>query len=913
MKLSTRLMLAMVALALLSAAIVGGLATYAIETISLRRVLGGLEYRVRLPLLELEASVRGSRGDALGFASAVAVDGIVRASTNGGTDPSNGSTVVQWRDRLATRFVAELSAKPNYAMFRIVGVADGGREILRVDRSGLGSAVRVVPPDELQQQAGRDYFQRVTKLASGEVDVSPIELERSRGGVIDNLQIPVLRVATPIHAADGRLFGFVIINVDLREQFERLRTSDGIGQVFLVNEHGDYLVHPDRSQEFGFEFGRPQRVQDDFPALADALAKRITTAQLVQDRAGAQLGVGIATVRLAQGTPVTMVLTWPYARVIEPAVAVRNATIIAGIATALIAIGLAFMLARSLTRPLTRMTAAVEAFGRGEPMAVPTDAQGEIGILASAFSRMADDVGAKTAALRRNAKTFDGIMNSMADGLLVVDEKGKTLLSNAAVRAMFGERDDVGSDDWRKIYHRFHSDEVTPIAPEETPIGRAMRGESFDRVQLVMRREGETKSMHIMSSGRPLYDESGAFIGAVIVYRDTTEDRQVERQLRQSQKMDAVGQLTGGVAHDFNNILTVITGTIEILRDGVADRPQLADVARMIDEAAARGAELTQQLLAFARRQPLQPRRVDPNALMLEVAGLLRSTLGEQVEIATALEDQVWQTIVDPALLHTAVLNLAVNARDAMPDGGKLTLETGNVILDEAYAQQNPEVRPGPHVLIAVSDTGTGMSQAVIDKVFEPFFTTKDVGKGTGLGLSMVYGFVKQSGGNIKVYSEEGHGTTIKIYLPRAVGEAEAVATQSAMPIVGGNEMIFVVEDDNLVREYLVAQLQGLGYSTLSATNAAEALALLDKGATFDLLLTDVIMPGGMNGRQLADEIARRRTAVKVLFTSGYTENAIVHHGRLDPGVALLNKPYRKKDLAEKIRQVLGAAPYGRS
>ncbi len=906
MKLSTRLMLAMVALALMSAAIVGGLATYSIEQITLRRVLGGLEYRVRLPLLELEAAVRSSRGDALGFASAVAVDGIVRASAAGGTDPANGNTVAQWRDRLAARFVAELSAKTNYLMFRIIGVADGGREILRVDRSGLGSAIRITPPDELQQQQSRDYFQRAIRLAPGEVDVSPVELNRSRG-TIDQPLLPVLRVATPIHAPDGKLFGFVIINVDLRDDLERLRSSDGIGQVYLVNERGDYLINPDRSREFGFEFGRPQRVQDDFPELADVIARRITTAQLTRDRSGGLLGAGLSTVRLAQSTPVTMLLTWPYSRVIEPAMAVRNATIIAGIATALIAIGLAVLLARSLTRPLRRMTAAVEAFGRGEPMAVPSGAHGEIGILAGAFSRMADDVGAKTAELRRNAETFEGIMNSMADGLLVVDEKGKTLLANAAVRAMFGERDDVGSAEWQTIYHRFHSDEVTPLAPEDTPIGRAMRGDSFDRLQLVMRREGETKSMHILSSGRPLRDAGGKFYGAVIIYRDITDERQVERQLRQSQKMDAVGQLTGGVAHDFNNILTVITGTIEILRDGVADRPQLADVARMIDEAAMRGAELTQQLLAFARRQPLQPRRVDPNALMREIAGLLRPTLGEHIEIATALEDEAWQTVADPALLTTAVLNLAVNARDAMPDGGKLTLETGNVMLDESYAQQNPEVRPGPHVMIAVSDTGTGMSQSVIDRVFEPFFTTKDVGKGTGLGLSMVYGFVKQSGGNIKVYSEEGHGTTIKIYLPRAEGEAEPVVAQGAMQIVGGSETILVVEDDNLVRDYLVAQLQGLGYATLSATQATEALALVEAGAQFDLLLTDVIMPGGMNGRQLADEIARRRPGTRVLFTSGYTENAIVHHGRLDPGVALLNKPYRKKDLAEKVRQVLDA------
>jgi PAS domain S-box-containing protein len=395
--------------------------------------------------------------------------------------------------------------------------------------------------------------------------------------------------------------------------------------------------------------------------------------------------------------------------------------------------------------------------------------------------------------------------------------------------------------------------------------------------------------------------------------RDQTEKIAAEAQLRQAQKMDAIGQLTGGIAHDFNNILTVITGTVEILIEGVADRPQLAAIGRMIDDAATRGASLTNRLLAFARRQPLQPCRIDPNALIMTTASLLRPTLGEHIEIESMLADVVWPAVADPAQLTTALLNLAVNARDAMPNGGKLMLETRNVILDEAYAEANPELRPGPYVMIAVSDTGNGIPAALLEKVFEPFFTTKEIGKGTGLGLSMVYGFVKQSGGHIKVYSEEGHGTAIKIYLPRMDDAAEPEAAPAEVaPNPGGNETILVVEDDPLVREYVVTQLASLGYTTLSADDAAAALAIVEATTTFDLLFTDVIMPGGMNGRELAEEIGRRRLGTRVLFTSGYTEDAIVHHGRLDPGVALLNKPYRKKELAEKIRQVL-AAPVGPS
>jgi signal transduction histidine kinase/CheY-like chemotaxis protein len=380
-----------------------------------------------------------------------------------------------------------------------------------------------------------------------------------------------------------------------------------------------------------------------------------------------------------------------------------------------------------------------------------------------------------------------------------------------------------------------------------------------------------------------------------------------ESQVRQAQKMEAIGQLTGGVAHDFNNILTVITGTIEILADGVKDRAELASITKMIDDAAARGADLTRQLLAFARRQPLQPRSVDVNALLLDAAKLLKPTLGEQVEIESMLAHDVGLALIDPSQLSTAILNLALNARDAMPNGGKLMLETRNVTLDHHYAEMNSEVSAGNYVLIAVSDTGEGMTADLLEKVFEPFFTTKEVGKGSGLGLSMVYGFVKQSNGHIMIYSEKGHGTTVRLYLPRAIGSTNADALDADVgDLQRGDETILVVEDDALVREYVLTQIHSLGYSTLAASNAAEALAIIESGERIDLLFTDVIMPG-MNGRQLADETRKRRPEIKILYTSGYTENAIVHHGRLDAGVLLLAKPYRRSELAALVRAALVA------
>jgi PAS domain S-box-containing protein len=494
--------------------------------------------------------------------------------------------------------------------------------------------------------------------------------------------------------------------------------------------------------------------------------------------------------------------------------------------------------------------------------------------------------------------------HSMAEAVLVIDTKGEILLSNPAAEKMLRFRPGMTVELLRSLSTVFHADGVTPLLVHDMPASRALRGEAFDTTEIVVRPVSGNPPVHLMISGRPLRDAAGAISGAALVYHDATASRETEHKLLQSQKLDAIGKLTGGVAHDFNNMLTVITGTTETLVAGLAHQPALQKTAELIDQAAERCSELIQHLLAFARRQPLQPRNVDINATVLDIAKLLRPTLGEQIEVNSILEQEVATAHIDPSQLANSLLNMAINARDAMPNGGKLLLETRNVVLDEAYAQANPDAKPGPYVMLAVSDNGTGMPQDVLDKVFEPFFTTKEVGKGSGLGLSMVYGFVKQSGGHIRIYSEAGHGTTIKLYLPPARGQVEA-APAAVAPLPRGNETILVVEDDALVRNFVTAQLQSLGYRTLGAANGPAAMLMVDNGEPFDLLFTDVIMPGGMTGRQLADEVAKRRPGIKVLYTSGYTDNAIVHQGRLDRGVLLLTKPYRKSQLANMVRRAL--------
>jgi PAS domain S-box-containing protein len=497
--------------------------------------------------------------------------------------------------------------------------------------------------------------------------------------------------------------------------------------------------------------------------------------------------------------------------------------------------------------------------------------------------------------------------NSIAEAVLVIDTKDRVLLSNPAAERLLGYRRGMSAEDVRVANAFCHPDGVTPIGFEERPSTVALGGKPVDRKEMIIRPADGRKPLHVAVSARPLHDATGAVGGASIVYHDITDVQETERKLQQAQKLDAIGQLTGGVAHDFNNMLTVIAGTMEVLMDELKDNPDARQTAALVNQAADRCTELIQHLLAFARKQPLRPRNVDINSTIVDIAKLLRPTLGEHIEIDSILEQEVATAHIDSSQLANSLVNMAINARDAMPDGGKLLLETRNVMLDEAYAQANPDVIPGSYVMLAVSDTGTGMPAAVCDRVFEPFFTTKGGGKGSGLGLSMVYGFVKQSGGHLRIYSEEGHGTTIRLYLPPA-RVVEEIPAPPVAPTLNGSETILVVEDDALVRDFVIAQLHSLGYTTIAASDGREALSHVQGGAAFDLLFTDVIMPGGLNGRELAEEVAKHRPGIRVLYTSGYTDSAIIHHGRLDEGVLLLSKPYRKSELAHMVRVALGDA-----
>ena len=403
---------------------------------------------------------------------------------------------------------------------------------------------------------------------------------------------------------------------------------------------------------------------------------------------------------------------------------------------------------------------------------------------------------------------------------------------------------------------------------------------------------------------------------------EAAERRRAEAQLRQAQKMEVVGHLTGGVAHDFNNLLTVVMGNLEMAQRhaGEAGGRAMRGIENAM-EGARRAAILTQRLLAFSRQSPLAPERVDLNRLVAGMSDLFRRTLGERIAVETVLAGGLWGTLADVNQAENALLNLAVNARDAMPEGGRLTVETGNVHLDDAYASARHEVAPGPYVLVAVSDTGSGMSADLLPRVFEPFFTTKASGKGSGLGLAQVYGFLRQSGGHAAIYSEPGEGTVVKLYFPRHVPAAEegrpgaqpAMETPTLIP--GALERapragltVLVVEDDAMVRAFSVAALEEAGYEVIQAAEGPAALDLLDAHPELDLLFTDVVLAGPLDGREVADEAARRRPGLKVLYTTGYTRNAVIHHGRLEDGVPLIVKPFTAASLGRKVRAVMAGA-----
>ena len=520
-----------------------------------------------------------------------------------------------------------------------------------------------------------------------------------------------------------------------------------------------------------------------------------------------------------------------------------------------------------------------------------------------ALNRKLDErVIERTMQLRESEERAGRIIDAALDAVITIDDNGAITGWNPQAEKIFGwTREEVvgRSVDQTIMPERYRQAHRAGLARYLTTGEAQVLNKRIELMAL--RRSDEEFPVELAIT--PIRRGDTITFSAFI--RDVTQQRAREEQLRQLQRMDAIGRLTGGVAHDFNNLLAIIHGNSELVRNQLEDGSEAAEMTDDVIGASAHGAELVRRLLAFARMQHLDPESIDLNARLSNVLGLLQRSLGENVSIRTNSADGLWPAAVDPTQVDDALVNLAINARDAMPDGGTLTIETQNVTLDGDYAAHHLEVSPGDYVMLAVSDTGTGMAPDVIARAFEPFFTTKQEGQGTGLGLSQIFGWVKQSGGHIKIYSELGHGTTIKLYLPRAESRTVAKEAEQNISAPKGNETILVVEDNPNVRQTVVRQLHDLGYKTIESESGARALELVRQGLPFDLVLTDVIMPGGITGYQLADQLRSDRPDLKILFTSGYTELAAV--GRSARRDSLLSKPFRKQDLGFAIRGILDA------
>jgi len=491
------------------------------------------------------------------------------------------------------------------------------------------------------------------------------------------------------------------------------------------------------------------------------------------------------------------------------------------------------------------------------------------------------------------------IFETSLDLILVVSRRGDFIRVSPSSAAILGYRPEemVG----RSAVGFVYPDDLEPTRDE---MRLARRGQEMRNFECRYRHKDGRVVPLVWTGVWSEPQQQHFFIG-----RDMTERIGAEERERRSQRLEAIGQLTGGIAHDFNNLLSIIVGNLDQLCEEVSGNPKAVELTEAAIRAALRGAELTRQLLAFARRQPLDAKVIVLNACVGETMGLLQRTLGGEIEIKTVLEPDLWPAFADPGQFGSALANLAINARDAMPEGGRLTIETGNAHLDEDYARENLEVAPGDYAMLAVSDTGSGMPPEVAARVFEPFFTTKQPGKGTGLGLSMVYGFAKQSQGHVKLYSELGHGTTVRLYLPRAeAGTRPAADTASAAPSVAGRgERILVVEDNEDVRLVVAEQIRELGYQVLEAAASDEALKILERDDGIDLLFTDVVMPGSITGDLLARAARESHPGIKVLLTSGFPTASMQHGPRSELFQNLLSKPYRKADLAAKLRAVLDA------
>jgi PAS domain S-box-containing protein len=750
-------------------------------------------------------------------------------------------------------------------------------------------------------------------------------------------QRPIVSVNVPV-IRDGNVVGLVNADIDVARLAAMLHQAE-LPQDWLVSiiNGADRIIA--RTRRHGEFLGR--LASKDLRENATG-SRGVWTGNTAEGLPvlGAYSRSTISDWRIAVGVPVAVIEQPLY-------LSIMRLLSIGGGALILSAL-LAGFFAQRLALPLHALAVQAERLGRNETVQPTPSAIAEVSNVSAALEQASSELRRREAErqqaeteLRSSRARLERVLDTSPVGIVEVTSQGRLLYLNAtAERILRAGRAELEGRRYHEMPWVLKTPEGETLSAGQLPGTRALAGELVIGTEIQMFTPAENRSVMLSVNAAPMI-EGGQVRSALIAFSDITERYQTERALRaaesrlralnenleqrvtdeiarrrhieealrQSQKMEAIGQLTGGVAHDFNNLLTIIFGNLETLEHRLPPDDKLRRHVSAAMRGASRAAVLTDRLLAFARRQPLAPDVIDVNARVAGMSDLLRGTLGEGIRIETVLAEGLWPAFADASQLENALINLAVNARDAMPEGGALTIETANCEVEAVETATPEDLQPGQYVCISVGDTGSGMSEEVKAKAFEPFFTTKDIGQGTGLGLSQVYGFIRQSGGHVGICTAPGEGTTVRLYLPRRLEPAETANDAALPPPPKGRseETVLVVEDDPDVRAYTETMVGELGYRVLTASDADAALLLLDDHPEVDLLFTDVGLPGGRNGRQLADEARQRHGRLKVLYTTAYARDAIVHEGRLDPGVEVVFKPFRYSELALKLRQVLDA------